>query len=66
MRYKMPALKNKRINWESKKDKLKQMFATLTERDLYFEKGKIEEMLSKLQKKLGISRHELYKIFSRL
>ena len=40
-------------NWDEQKGKLKQKFATLTDNDLLFLEGKKEEMLGKLQKKLG-------------
>ena len=53
-------------NWEEQKGKLKQKFAALTESDLLFVKGKKEEMLGKLQIKLGKSREELIKIIGAL
>lgn len=40
-------------NWNEQKGKLKQKFATLTDNDLMFAEGKKEEMLGKLQIKLG-------------
>lgn len=49
-------------NWQEQKDKLKQKFAALTDNDLLFVKGKKEEMLGKLQKKLGKTKEELFKI----
>lgn len=53
-------------NWKEQKGKLKQKFATLTDNDLLFEEGKKEEMLGKLQTKLGKTREELHKILSAL
>lgn len=53
-------------NWEEQKGKLKQKFATLIDDDLIFAEGKKEEMLGKLQIKLGISKEELHKIISSL
>lgn len=53
-------------NWEEQKGKLKQKFATLTDNDLMFAEGKKEELLGKLQIKLGISKEELHKIISSL
>ena len=53
-------------NWEEQKRKLKQKFAALTDGDLLFVKGKREEMLVKLQKKLGKSQEELNKIIAAL
>jgi uncharacterized protein YjbJ (UPF0337 family) len=49
-------------NWEEQKGKLKQKFATLTDNDLLFAEGKKEEMMGKLQIKLGKSKEELHKI----
>jgi uncharacterized protein YjbJ (UPF0337 family) len=49
-------------NWNEQKGKLKQKFAVLTDNDLMFEEGKKDEMLGKLQIKLGKSKEELKKI----
>lgn len=49
-------------NWEEQKGKLKQKFAALTDGDFLFSKGKKEEMIAKLQLKLGITKEELNKI----
>jgi uncharacterized protein YjbJ (UPF0337 family) len=53
-------------NWEQQKGKLKQKFAALTDNDLLFAKGKKEEMLGKLQIKLGKTKEELFKIIGEL
>lgn len=53
-------------NWNEQKGKLKQKFATLTDNDLLFAEGKKEEMLGRLQVKLGKSKEELHKIISGL
>ena len=53
-------------NWEEQKGKLKQKFATLTDNDLLFAEGKKEEMMGKLEKKLGKSKEELHTIISKL
>ncbi len=53
-------------NWEEQKGKLKQRFATLTDDDLLFAEGKKEEMMGKLQQKLGKTKEELHKILSDL
>ena len=53
-------------NWNEQKGKLKQKFAELTDNDLMFEEGKKEEMLGKLQIKLGKSKEELQKILEEL
>ncbi len=48
--------------WNEQKGKLKQKFAFLTDNDLLFEEGKKEEMMGKLQIKLGKTKEELHKI----
>ena len=53
-------------NWEEQKGKLKQAFATLTDNDLMFVKVKHEEMMGKLQIKLGKSKEELHKVIADL
>jgi len=53
-------------NWEELKAKLKQKFRLLTDNDLMFEKEKNEEMLAKLEVKLGKTKEELRKIIASL
>jgi uncharacterized protein YjbJ (UPF0337 family) len=53
-------------NWKQAKGKLKQKFATLTDSDLLLVEGKQEEMLGRLQVKLGKSREEIYKLIAAL
>jgi uncharacterized protein YjbJ (UPF0337 family) len=53
-------------NWDEQKGKLKQKFATLTDDDLLFAEGKKDEMMGKLQIKLGKSKEELHKVISEL
>lgn len=53
-------------NWEEQKGKLKQKFATLTDDDFLFLEGKKDEMLGKLQVKLGKTKEELHKIIEAL
>jgi len=53
-------------DWQTQKGKLKQKFAALTENDFLFAKGKKEEMIERLQTKLGKTKEELYKIIDAL
>ena len=53
-------------NWEEAKGKLKQKFATLTDDDVLLAEGKEEELLGRLQIKLGKSKEELHKIIGEL
>ncbi|MES1198105.1 MAG: CsbD family protein [Chitinophagaceae bacterium] len=48
--------------WNEQKGKLKQKFAVLTDNDLMFEEGKKDEMLGKIQIKLGKTKEELQQI----
>lgn len=51
-----------KATWEEQKGRLKQKFVTLTSNDLLFTEGEKEEMLGKLQIKLGKTKEELHKI----
>lgn len=53
-------------NWNEQKGKLKQKFAVLTDNDLMYEEGKKDEMLGKLQKKLGKTKEELDTLIAKL
>lgn len=53
-------------NWKEQKGKLMQKFAILTDNDLMYARGKKDEMLGKLQVKLGKTKEELYKIILEL
>jgi uncharacterized protein YjbJ (UPF0337 family) len=53
-------------NWNASKGRLKQKFAVLTDNDLLFAEGKKDEMIGRLQIKLGKSKEELLKIISGL
>ena len=52
--------------WNEQKGKLKQQFAILTDNDLMFEEGKMDEMFGRLQIKLGKTKEELSRIISAL
>jgi uncharacterized protein YjbJ (UPF0337 family) len=53
-------------NWNEQKGKLKQKFAELTDDDLMFAEGKKDEMLGRLQIKLGKTMDEIKQIFADL
>lgn len=53
-------------NWNERKVKLKHKFKNLTDNDLVLNDGKMEEMILKLQTKLGITKDELQGIFKTL
>ena len=52
--------------WNEQVGKLKKKFATLTDNDLMFEEGKKEEMLGKIQIKLGKTKEEFEEIMKSL
>jgi uncharacterized protein YjbJ (UPF0337 family) len=53
-------------NWNETKGKLKQKFAILTDNDLMFVEGKKDEMLGRLQVKLGKTKEQLLGIIEAL
>ncbi len=46
-------------NWNEIKGKLKQKYGQLTDQDLTFAEGKDDELLGRLQKRLGKTKDEL-------
>ena len=53
-------------NWNEKAGKLKQQFASLTDDDVLFREGKEEELLGRLQKKLGKTKEEVRELLAKL
>jgi len=53
-----------KTNWDILKEKLRSKFTMLTDADLNFEESQKEEMLGKIQKKIGMSKEQLTKIIS--
>lgn len=53
-------------NWNETKGILKQKFAMLTDNDLMLIEGKQEEMLGRIQVKLGKTKEEVQKLISEL
>jgi uncharacterized protein YjbJ (UPF0337 family) len=53
-------------NWNEIAGKLKQQYANLTDDDLLFKAGKEEELLGRLQQKLGKTKEELRKLISKI
>ena len=48
-------------NWNETKGKIKKAYASLTDDDLLYEKGRGEELLGKLQQKTGKTKEEVKK-----
>ena len=53
-------------NWNEVAGKLKQQYANLTDDDLLFKEGKEEELLGRLQAKVGKTKEQLRKIISKI
>jgi len=53
-------------NWNETKGKLKQKFAMLTDNDVMLVNGKQDEMLGRLQVKLGKTKEEIHKLIAEL
>jgi uncharacterized protein YjbJ (UPF0337 family) len=62
----MQTLTELKGNWNETKGKLKQKFAMLTDNDLLLVEGKQDEMLGRLQTRLGKTKEDIYKIIADL
>ena len=55
-----------RGSWNEIKGKLKQQYGNLTDDDLVFAEGKDDELLGRLQKKLGKTKDEVRQMIEKL
>lgn len=53
-------------NWNEMKGKLKQRFAMLTDSDMLLIAGKQDELIGRLQAKLGKTKAEIHKLIAEL
>lgn len=53
-------------NWNIVKGKLKERFAMLTDNDLLYFKGKEDELIGRLQRKLGKTKQEILELIRTL
>lgn len=53
-------------NWNETKGKLKEKYAILTDNDLAYEEGKEDQLLGRLQQKLGKSREEVREMIRKI
>lgn len=53
-------------NWNETAGRLKQKYANLNEDELLFKKGKEEELVGRLQKKLGKTKEQIRSLISKL
>lgn len=56
---------NMKGNWNEIAGRLKQKFANLTDDDLLFAEGKEEELLGRLQQKLGKTQAEIRRLIEK-
>jgi len=52
--------------WKEVSGNLKQQFANLTDDDLLYKEGKEEELLGRLEKKLGKTKEDVRKLIEKL
>ena len=53
-------------NWNELKGKMKQKYAVLTDDDLKYEEGKDDELVGRIQKKIGKTKEEVIDLIQRL
>ena len=53
-------------NWKEISGKLKQKYANLTDDDLLFKEGKDDELMGKLQQKIGTTKEGLRDLIAKL
>jgi uncharacterized protein YjbJ (UPF0337 family) len=53
-------------NWNEVKGKLKQRYGQLTDQDLIFAEGKDDELLGRLQQKLGKKKDEIREMIAQI
>jgi uncharacterized protein YjbJ (UPF0337 family) len=53
-------------NWKELSGKLKQKYANLTDDDLLFKEGKEDELMGRLQKKIGTTKDGLRDLIAKL
>jgi len=53
-------------NWKELSGKLKQQYANLTDDDLLYSEGQEEELLGRLQQKLGKTKEEIRRIIAKI
>lgn len=58
--------KDLKKNWLEIRENLKMKFAKLTDNDVLFEENQKNEMMKRLEQKLGMSKEEIQKIISDL
>ncbi len=62
----MKKLKEIQEDWNITKGKLKQKYATLTDNDLLLVEGKQEELMARLQVKLGKTEKQIHALIAEL
>jgi uncharacterized protein YjbJ (UPF0337 family) len=53
-------------DWDQVKGRLKQKYGQLTDDDLVYSEGKVDEMVGRLEKKLGVAKDKITKLISEI
>ena len=53
-------------DWDQVKGKLKQKYGQLTDNDLVYSAGKDDELIGRLEKKLGVAKDKIIRLISEI
>jgi uncharacterized protein YjbJ (UPF0337 family) len=53
-------------DWDQVKGRLKQKYGQLTDDDLVYSEGKVDELVGRLEKKLGVAKDKITKLISEI
>jgi len=53
-------------DWDQVKGRLKRKYGQLTDDDLVYSEGKVDELVGRLEKKLGVAKDKITKLISEI
>jgi uncharacterized protein YjbJ (UPF0337 family) len=53
-------------DWDQVKGRLKQKYGQLTDDDLVYSEGKVDELVGRLEKKLGVAKDRITRLISEI
>lgn len=53
-------------DWNQVKGRLKQKYGQLTDDDLVYSEGKVDELIGRLEKKLGVAKDKITRLISEI
>ena len=53
-------------DWDQVKGRLKQKYGQLTDDDLVYSEGKVDELVGRLEKKLGVAKDKITRLISEI